>query len=579
MAPKKNPRAPGGTLSTKKTSTSSTNNKNKTSVAKRGTQQKNNVAAKEKHLAKINSKEIDVKTTKKKPKTQEDVAAIKIQRQYKCFLARRKLLKLKNEKQEYEDMIEQIQKKAWLDIIEQQRKEDEEKRLKEEEERRKRRQELKWRKDILTAAFDGELDEIKKILELVEENCKTSSLTGPALQNSIQRYRMSLIECKDANDNCALSEASAGGDPGTVLFFIQNGASINSIGQHHRTPIYRAAFAGHFDVVKTLLEHGGDPRVLDSDGVTAAQIAALPEIRQFIEEWDVSHTDVLLEKLEKENELRKAEQHRMQKEEQDRIQMTSDRLEKEFSNKQKVLQRAYQELNKRINEHDKCTAKGYERTDVTLKAIHAAEENLLKAQREEKACREELSKYKSDIRDQCIAEGDDSRCVKCNIKELDDVIMRDVGDKIKESKKWPLLIDTSNQAATFLRYRDTNYVNVLSPKDMENESLRKALIGAIRYGKALVLDMMEINLLKFIEERLYEIEENLFHSLLNGTILKNEKYLSLVRKDDGVDYLRESFTEIRIRRFSLIIVTKMWQVPDEWLDMFYGIKIVTPSVS
>lgn len=362
-------------------------------------------------------------------------------------------------------------------------------------------------------------------------------------------------------------------------FFIQNGAFINSIGQHHRTPIYRAAFAGHFDVVKTLLEHGGDPRFLDSDGVTAAQIAALPEIKQSIEEWDVSHTDVLLEKLEKENKLRKAEEHRMQKEEQDRIQMTTDRLEKEFSNKQKILQRAYQELNKRINEHDKCTAKGYERTDVTLKAIHAAEEDLLKAQREEKACREELSKYKADIRDQCIGEDDDSRCVKCNIKELDDVILRDVGDKIKESKKWPLLIDTSSQAATFLRYRDTNYVNVLSPKDMENELLRKALIGAIRYGKALVLDMMEINLLKFIEERLDEIEENLFHSLLDGAILKNEKYLSLVRKDDGVDYLRESFTEIRIKRFSLVIVTKMWQVPEEWLYMFYGIKIVTPSVS
>lgn len=36
--------------------------------------------------------------------------------------------------------------------------------------------------------------------------------------------------------------------------------------------------------------------------------------------------------------------------------------------------------------------------------------------------------------------------------------------------------------------------------------------------------MMEINLLKFIEERLDEIEENLFHSLLDGAILKNEKY-------------------------------------------------------
>ena len=38
------------------------------------------------------------------------------------------------------------------------------------------------------------------------------------------------------------------------------------------------------------------------------------------------------------------------------------------------------------------------------------------------------------------------------LQELDDVLVRDVGDKIKADGRWPLLIDTSGQASVFLRY-------------------------------------------------------------------------------------------------------------------------------
>ncbi len=47
--------------------------------------------------------------------------------------------------------------------------------------------------------------------------------------------------------------------------------------------------------------------------------------------------------------------------------------------------------------------------------------------------------------------------------------------------RWPLIIDSNQQAATFLRYRDTNYLNVCSPKNMETGTIRMALLGAIRY--------------------------------------------------------------------------------------------------
>lgn len=45
---------------------------------------------------------------------------------------------------------------------------------------------------------------------------------------------------------------------------------------------------------------------------------------------------------------------------------------------------------------------------------------------------------------------------------------------------WPLIIDPSGQAATFLRYRDTNYICALKPVDMEPERIRLAVLGAVR---------------------------------------------------------------------------------------------------
>lgn len=48
--------------------------------------------------------------------------------------------------------------------------------------------------------------------------------------------------------------------------------------------------------------------------------------------------------------------------------------------------------------------------------------------------------------------------------------------------RWPLVIDPSGQAATFLRYQDTNYVDTVNPEHLRPETIRLALLGAIRYG-------------------------------------------------------------------------------------------------
>ena len=70
-----------------------------------------------------------------------------------------------------------------------------------------------------------------------------------------------------------------------------------------------------------------------------------------------------------------------------------------------------------------------------------ADEARLKLQMARLACRDEE------------AEEEELIGVKCTVRELDDVLIRDVGNKVKDSGKAILLIETgrSNQAGTFIR--------------------------------------------------------------------------------------------------------------------------------
>ena len=57
--------------------------------------------------------------------------------------------------------------------------------------------------------------------------------------------------------------------------------------------------------------------------------------------------------------------------------------------------------------------------------------------------------------------------------------------------RWPLIIDPHQQCSTFLRYRDTNYMNALLQKDMRPQAIRLAIIGALRFAKHAVCPWWE----------------------------------------------------------------------------------------
>lgn len=90
-------------------------------------------------------------------------------------------------------------------------------------ERRQRETEQKLAKakaDMIEAAFDGEKDDIIKILD-----------------DASLKIR---VDETDENDYTALSEAACAGHVDCVKILLDRGANPNTVGKHKRTPIWRA---------------------------------------------------------------------------------------------------------------------------------------------------------------------------------------------------------------------------------------------------------------------------------------------------------------------------------------------------
>ncbi|ELT90081.1 hypothetical protein CAPTEDRAFT_55409, partial [Capitella teleta] len=205
--------------------------------------------------------------------TKQDEMAQKIQRLVRQFLARRALERKKKEKEEYEELMDRLEKEAFVKLVKMEQEQAEKERQKEEAERKLQRELVKRRKRMLEAAFDGDNDEILIILQEVkaldDEKGIGNDIIGRARR---AKNILSMVDCEDANGNTPLSEAASGGNADTVKLLVDNGADLNSRGQFDRTPLYRAAFAGHLEAVQMLLQSGADPRLYANDGQTPAQV-------------------------------------------------------------------------------------------------------------------------------------------------------------------------------------------------------------------------------------------------------------------------------------------------------------------
>ena len=111
---------------------------------------------------------------------------------------------------------------------------------------------------------------------------------------------------------------------------------------------------------------------------------------------------------------------------------------------------------------------------------------------------------------------------------------------------------------------DSNYVNALSPYDMEDERLRRSVLGALRYGKPVVLDLMEVDVWGSMPGQFDAASPGLLPMLISGDIVNEKQYSKLVRPGDGDEYALGQFREDRLRLFRFVVTTSL-KFPDEGL--------------
>ncbi|XP_064443830.1 LOW QUALITY PROTEIN: IQ motif and ankyrin repeat domain-containing protein 1 [Mirounga angustirostris] len=255
------------------------------------------------------------------------------------------------------------------------------------------------------------------------------------------------------------------------------------------------------------------------------------------------------------------------------------------------LQRAYCEL-AGGSPSAECEPSCPGRAELALQAIGDAETQVDRLWLEARKAEETLAMARLELRKQTQEGEEVVPGLKCRVTELHDVLMKDVGDRIcadgrsvvglewdsgrrvwvgsgdlVAAPRWPLVIDPSGQAATFLRYQDTNYVDAVNPAHLRPDRIWLALLGALRYGKPLVFYLREADLLPVVRRQLEAVRPGLARELLSRGLLEREGYLSLLRPAHEPEYSPSRFQAARLGHFRVIFVTETQWPPAEQLQL------------
>ena len=144
--------------------------------------------------------------------------------------------------------------------------------------------------------------------------------------------------------------------------------------------------------------------------------------------------------------------------------------------------------------------------------------------------------------------------------------------------KWPLIIDKNERAQAFYQHRDVNWLNCMDAASLKPERVRMSLIGAIRFGKAFVLDFMNMDgpLLESFKNTCNMINKDLFGHLTQRTLLDEEKnYMYLAKPDeDGKEYEPIHFSPVFMDKFRVIYCTSNENPSEEMLKISVPVKVV-----
>lgn len=330
--------------------------------------------------------------------------------------------------------MEVLRRAAWAAEVELMRKQDVKRQQLAEAESQRKKEEVALTKALLEASFDGDDAEIDQLLT----------------RASLSFAGKPVVEASDGHGNTLLSEAAAGGSESTVIKIISLDADPNTKGEFGRTPLWRASFLGKAEVILPLLKGGADPRLANDGGELPVHVASSEAIKSVLAGWDTSKTDDLVNQFKDRREKRAS---KIAAERSEAIQCAESAVNaalKAHGSAQQAFVYARQELEKRITEYDVCVEEraSQEILSAALSVIKDAEAMVEAAKKTTIVNLEALDAARLAVREKKLddASPQDLSGVLIDIKELDSVLLRDIGDRLANDGRWPMIIDTTGRS-------------------------------------------------------------------------------------------------------------------------------------
>ncbi|XP_062593701.1 IQ motif and ankyrin repeat domain-containing protein 1-like [Saccostrea cucullata] len=158
------------------------------------------------------------------------------------------------------------------------------------------------------------------------------------------------------------------------------------------------------------------------------------------------------------------------------------------------------------------------------------------------------------------------------MKKIAQFVLNDADKVVKNSKWFPMVIDPSEIAGRFLQYGECTYVNGLDQGFMTSpDRARIAVLAALRHGKKVVIDMMGADLYESIFNLMEQVEPGMLESILNKSIMEDEKIEKLIRPED--DDIYRSILQYGMKEdFGFVIVTNS-DKPNGFTDKMMNVKV------
>lgn len=153
--------------------------------------------------------------------------------------------------------------------------------------------------------------------------------------------------------------------------------------------------------------------------------------------------------------------------------------------------------------------------------------------------------------------------------------LKKLPDAIEEAvyvhEKFPLIIDTTEQAGRFLKYQTGTFISFDDPIQSKKENLNKSLVGSFQYGRTLTL---KFKTLEGMDESVFE--PNVFPKeiLCRSKFFTDDVWKSVLppkKSDDDDDITISS-------EFVFILCTNTDFVPSALYELMHVIKVVDKLV-